>query len=325
VVAICGAVTLALYYPYVSAQGRLGLTRSASEIQFYGATLGSWLSITPYNELWGRLLRGSGHAENHLFAGFVTTGLAVAGAAWSSRGLRWRRLTTWERGVLWSGAFFVVLSFPWAFLALGRVVPGLYGMRVPTRVYPFVSLALVLLAARGIDALLTLARTRPRRAVAAGMIGLMLIVELRSDLRWRPFPPRREVDVAILEEIARRPEVRAVLHLPVLAPARESLYMYYSTLHWKPIANGYSGFAPPTYLELRRRVREHLLDEETIDHLLGLGVTHVAAHPRLLQTARGRRHLARWERRFGQGPQPRLRLVASAGGDRLYELLPRRY
>ena len=32
--------------------------------------------------------------------------------------------------------------------------------------------------------------------------------------------------------------------------------MYYSTLHWKPIANGYSGFAPATYLELRRRVRE---------------------------------------------------------------------
>ena len=28
---------------------------------------------------------------------------------------------------------------------------------------------------------------------------------------------------------------------------REARYMYYSTLHWKPIANGYSGFAPAAY------------------------------------------------------------------------------
>jgi hypothetical protein len=320
VVAICGAVALALYYPYVRAQDELGLTRSEDEIQFYGATLGSWLSIDTGNELWGRLLRRFGRPENHLFAGFVTTGFAIAGAAWLSRSPRRRSLTTWERGVLWSGAFFVVLSFPWAFLALGRVVPGLDGMRVPTRVYPFVSLALVLLAARGIDALLASARTGNRRTVAAALIGLMLVVELRGELRWRRFPPPRGVERAILHEIGRRPEVRAVLHLPILADARESLYMHSSTVHWKPIANGYSGFAPATYLELKRRVREHLLDEATIDHLLGLGITHVATHPPLLQTPRGRRHLAAWERRFSRGPEPRLRLVLTAGDDRLYEL-----
>jgi hypothetical protein len=139
---------------------------------------------------------------------------------------------------------------------------------------------------------------------------------------WRSWP-RPQDDPAIFHEIARHPEIGAVLHLPLARDASEARFMYYSTLHWKPIANGYSGFASATYLELRERVHRHLLDVETIDRLLELGVTHVAVHPDAARAPRVKRELAEWERRFGVSPTPRIRLVASAGPDRLYELLPR--
>lgn len=222
--------------------------------------------------------------------------------------------------MLWSGLFFVLLSFAPVYLLLARIVPGLEAMRVPTRGYPFVSLALVVLAAAGIDRLLP--RARRRRALAGAAIVLALGLELDTKLTWLEWP-RHPGELEIFREIARRPEVKAVLHLPILEDAREAHYMYYSTLHWKPIANGYSGFAPATYLELRRRIVEEPFADQTLDHLIELGITHVGAHPRLLRAPRGRRRLARWESRWSEGPAPRLRLVAAAGEDRLYELLPR--
>ena len=34
--------------------------------------------------------------------------------------------------------------------------------------------------------------------------------------------------------------------------SRENAYLYASTLHWKPIANGYSGYLADSYVELRQ-------------------------------------------------------------------------
>jgi hypothetical protein len=110
----------------------------------------------------------------------------------------------------------------------------------------------------------------------------------------------------------------------MLRDANEAIYVWFSTLHWKPIANGYSGYAPATYRELRRRLEEHPLDDATIDHLIQLGVTHVAAHPRLIQGLEAQLAFANWEHRFTTGPAPRLRLAAAFERDRLYELMPRR-
>ena len=112
----------------------------------------------------------------------------------------------------------------------------------------------------------------------ATAIGVVLLFELRSEMPWKRWP-LPDADLGIYHEIARRGDVRAVLHLPIVNDPWRAHYMYYSTLHWKPIANGYSGYLPATYVELRRRLHEQLLDDGTIDYLIDLGVTHVATHP----------------------------------------------
>jgi hypothetical protein len=335
VVLIAGGVAAAIFGPYLEIHRRLGLERSAAEVRFYGATLGSWFSVEGHNYLWGRLRRLGG-PENHLFAGLVTTVLAGAGAMAMVGG--WRRLgavapatanrqepysqKVWDRAVVAIGAFFFLLSFAWFYLPLSRVVPGLAQMRVPTRGYPLVSFALAVLAAKGVDRLLARVPGRASRVTAAVAIGAVLLFELRSELPWKAWPPPR-ADLGIFHEIAWRPEVRAVLHLPIFGDFRDGHYMYYSTLHWKPIANGYSGYAPPTYVELRRRFEQRPLDDQTIDYVLELGITHVATHSTLFQQPEAVEFVASWERYWSGDPAPRIRLVAQSGGSRLYELLRR--
>jgi hypothetical protein len=335
VLGVAALVGVAIFGPYLEVHRRLGFERSPVDIRFYGATLGSWFSVERGNQVWGHLRRLGG-AENHLFAGVVTTGFAAVGAlAMSREWWRLRRgtgatterpgppaLVVWERGLVTIGAFFGLLTFAWFYLPLSRVLPGLAQMRVPTRGYPFVSFALAALAAKGVDLLLARWQRRSTRALLAATIGVVLLFELRSSLQWRTWP-RARADLGMFHEIARRPEVRAVFHLPRFDDFRDGHYMYYSTLHWKPIANGFSGYAPPTYVELRRRFDERPLEDDTIDYLLGLGVTHVATHPTLFRDWRKMELMARWEQHFSSEPAPRIRLVTQVGEDRLYELLPR--
>jgi hypothetical protein len=99
--------------------------------------------------------------------------------------------------------------------------------------------------------------------------------------------------------------------------------MYYSIAHWRPIANGFSGYEPPTYRELKRRVENELFEASTFDYLTELGITHVAVHPRLFPMPAERRRLLRWERRFGPGEGARLRPVLLVERDRVYEIVPR--
>ena len=106
-----------------------------------------------------------------------------------------------------------------------------------------------------------------------------------------------------------------MLHLPIPDYPFEAHYMYFSIAHWRPIVNGYSGYEPATYLEVKRRVQDELYDASTLDYLRELGVTHVAVHPFLFKMPRERKRLLRWERTVGVGPNPRIcaRCSSTAG------------
>jgi hypothetical protein len=51
--------------------------------------------------------------------------------------------------------------------------------------------------------------------------------------------------------LARQPHA-VVAELPVprvhMLPAHDARYIFISTYHWKPLVNGYSGYAPPSYV-----------------------------------------------------------------------------
>jgi len=54
-------------------------------------------------------------------------------------------------------------------------------------------------------------------------------------------------------------------------------YMYFSLWHWSPMVNGYSGFVPESYKELRAEMTR-FPDDRGIDALHRRGVTHVTVN-----------------------------------------------
>lgn len=55
--------------------------------------------------------------------------------------------------------------------------------------------------------------------------------------------------------------------------------MYFSTAHWRPLLNGYSGFAPPSYFEMLHALQDFPA-ASALDYLRGRGVRYLLVHER---------------------------------------------
>ncbi|HEY0555846.1 MAG TPA: hypothetical protein VGG20_16445 [Thermoanaerobaculia bacterium] len=321
-VGLVAAVAVALFFlPYVRVSRAQGLSRPASEIETYSARLPSYLSPSNENLYFGegaeRFLDGVfgesaalfHRPENELFAGFLPTiffligALASAVAAW--RGFRKEPVDPWVRGLALSGLVCFALSFARFYVPLARVVPGLSGMRVPARFYAFTSLTVVFFAARGVDLLLRrLPGPRARTAVAVAL-ALLLAVELcPRRIGWEKLPREEELPRAYAW-LRDQPSVKALVELPMWGDSRENAYLYASTLHWKPIANGYSGYMAESYTELASHI-PFVPHADGFALLRRMGITHIVVHA---ETPRQLRMLARWRERLGTGPEREMERV----------------
>jgi hypothetical protein len=289
-----------------------------------------------------------------------------AGSLW----LRWGEVDPWHRGLLLGGLLSFALSFPVIYFPLMHVVPGLHSMRAPARFAAFVSLAVAFLMAWGLDRLAERAglagQARPagqarhtgragqgrhRFAAAAAAVGAVGAWSLAGAVLAVELAPRPVRWVRVLQEsefpevyswISGRPEIHALVEVPLRPNWTEAAYMYYSTRHWKPIANGYSSFVPASYDELAPKVR--LLPEaDGFELLERMGISHLVVHTDLLvkrlegeseeeAEARGAAMVRDWERRFlarrielvygGDLPGAPRPAAAAADPDRVYRLIP---
>lgn len=221
-----------------------------------------------------------------LAAGVLALGLRrIWGGDWP---LRLSGLDPWERGLLVSAILCFLLTFPLVYLPLMRVLPGLSGMRVPARFSAFVSFPLVYFAARELD------RLTAGRRLAAGAIAALLLLEVTPwPINWEPLPGEAQFP-AVYHWLARRNDVNALLELPIPDHSGDIQSMYYATLHWKPLVNGYSGYIPDHYVNLEMNCCYPLPDPEQLQRLRNWGVTHVLLHKNVLDTRWKRRRAWRW-------------------------------
>jgi hypothetical protein len=326
---VASTAVAALFLPYVRISHALGLTRSEGEIRGYSVKLASYFSPAPENLYFGpwaeKLLRGIFEdsadlffrPENSLFAGFLPTVLFFVGAFAAWRRRREGPPDVWARGLALSGFVCFALSFAAVYLPLARVVPGLSGMRVPARFYAFVSLTVVYFAAQGVEALLRRARTPRRRAAVAAVLSIVLAAELAPRrLPWERLT-REEALPEVYRWIRDQPTVKALIELPIYGDGRENDYLYASTVHWKPIANGYGGYTPESHQILTARIR-FLPGPADFDLLRGYRITHIVVHARRPSRKRA---LQQWEDRFATGGQRQVERVYQADGVTVYRLL----
>lgn len=220
----------------------------------------------------------------------------LARRRWAGNGwLRVAGMDPWERGVALAGLLSFLLSFPIVFVPLRHVVPGLGLLRAPGRFGVITSLAVAVFAAKGLDAWL------PAAGARRIWLSVALALALAVDLAPTAVPLRRlpaEPDFpAVYGYLRSAGDVRAVLELPRLKPAHEALYMYLSTLHWRPIANGYSGFLPASDEVLRESVPS-LPDAAGFRLLRQLGISHLVVHQAGQEGRRLRPLLPGWEREW---------------------------
>lgn len=328
VVLIAGMAVAAFFLPYARVAREQGLKRPEGEIENYSARLSSYFSPSTVNFYFGLparqlLLRTWGESaevlyrpEASLFAGFLPTLLFFVGAVAALRGFR--TADPWVRGIALSGLFAFALSFAPVYLPLARVLPGLSGMRVPARFYALVSLTVVFFAARGLDLLLGRVQKPAARAALAALLAAVLAVELAPRrLPWERLPREEELPKAYVW-LRDQSDVRGLAELPLYGDYRENFYLYAATLHWKPIANGYSGYMALSYADLKHHMR-FLPKEGGFAVLHKLRISHLVVHARNPSRAEA---LERWEEQYAAGPERRVERVYRQDGISIYRLLP---
>lgn len=222
---------------------------------------------------------------------------------------------TWFRGLLLAGLACFAFSFAIVFIPALALVPGLDGMRVPARFAAFVVFALALAAARGIDRAGMLVRRRARPLLAVALAAVAIVELAPRPTRWvRLQRPERFPE--IYHWLATQDDVRAILELPIRPNPREAHYMYYSTAHWKPIANGFSGLRPASHQQLTAAMR-NLPDHAALDLARSFGITHLVVHLGEMPARISAAERQRWE---SEVAGRRLLEVRRAGQTRVYRL-----
>ncbi len=315
-------IALPFLLPYERNRDR-GFYRRYEDVVQFSAVPSDYLRPSAFNDAphtaW--LLRQQ-RSEKALFPGFLALALAGLGVYHGRGGDSARRM-------MW--IFFSVMSVLAVVLSLGpetpsgtalpyrffyRHVPGFDGMRVPARISVLALVSGAALAGIGASWVLSLARRRETIA-ALGLVALLLF-EYQTGSLARALPDAPAIP-AIYSELEKAPSPGAVLELPIHegeAIAEESLPMYYSTVHWKPLVNGYSGWWPNDYWELVGRLR-HFPTSRSLRFLLERApVRYVVVHYDRIPEPR-RRQLEAAMHRYRERMPVRFRI----GNDVVYEIV----
>lgn len=240
---------------------------------------------------WGKL---PDRRNWNLGLGKIASCLALIGIGFGLRRRTWRRRTLLFVAIAILG---VLLSFgldlrigswqPWR--SLCAIVPGLSQVRSVFRFAYFVQISLVLLAAQGLYAIwlwksARFGRTRWKRLflVLQLLLGFLMVFEVRPNRPLLATLPdvRTNADwIAFVREST--PPGSEIACFP-FAPGNlvqdfepTVRWMYFGTFHGLPLVNGYSGFFPQSYFDVRGLINERFPEEQVFDRLRELNVAFV--------------------------------------------------
>jgi hypothetical protein len=289
--------------------------------------------------LFGFSIRQPGLKVTSFGRALVVAAALVAATIAASRSAR-GRLANWLRTPAGCFAvltlFAVVMSFGPEIHAKGRVVldtnlyalfyrfvPGFDGLRVPARFGMIVALGLSVLAGLGF-AIATRGRSPSLPAVAIAAVIVLesfaapLPINESSPTYARPglalLPPFDRDPPPVYALVRSLPPGSAIIELPLGEPAFDVRYMFYSTRHWRPLVNGYTGGRPADY-ELLDQMLQDLFTrpERAWATLRQARPTHAIVHESYYADGRGPQ-VSRWLRENGAHE------VASFGADRVFAL-----
>lgn len=322
---VAGAVVAVIDLPYGTMRREQGIVRTLDEAYDDAAHVGSYVTVTPGNHLWGHLLLRSGTEHAALFPRAILTLFALVGL----RALR----KPWMGGLFALGLVALVLSFgptfgdketgrPLPYRLLYEHIVGFKGIRGPDRFASVVLLAMAPFAAIGITHLLRswgkMSNSHLVPSVALGaIIGAFALIETSAALLPTVHVAQSAEIIASYQWLNTHPTDGSVAEFPVAS--YQLLTAFYSTYHWNPVVWGHSGFIPaPTYqLQARFVGREDFPGLDDLDVLTDMGVRRIVIHRDAYkpeELAAIRTGAAKTGGRF--------HLVASVGESDIYDIVP---
>ena len=299
------SITFVLNWPlwriYLRFSELMNAERTIGEVRVYSAAFTDYLTTIPQNLLYGWTF-GRWQLAGHQFQPLMPVGvvglfLAIIGLVWSLRRVAQRRpdgiwglffavltlvaflMSLGANDEAFGSAFAPVLSrvlpYPWLY----KHVPGFKGIRVPARYAVLVTLGLTGLAGWGFAILQRFLRFRRKRTlsiVVPVVLSLLVILEYWSVPLAGPKFAYGEATPPVYHWLRQTPNDSVVLGLPYKG-ASEFAYGYFSTYHWRRLANGGSGYTPPAYRKLREWLKT-FPDWRSIDVIQQLGVDYVVLH-----------------------------------------------
>lgn len=285
--------------------------------------------LTPYGHVWLPLADWftGPPARWRLNPGYVKTVLALCGLACGLRAPVQRRRTLFWSAFL--GAALLLASAPrvgWSGWNLQQGLsdfwPGFAQIRTPYRFAMFAQLAAIVLAVAGLrHAQLRLSRHCPP-AIATALTATLALLAMTDVLPWRatvnPVP-----DVADAAHWSRwveqhTPPDAVLADIPFARGKSEAEHevstraMFYQTVHHRRLIDGYSGYFPPTFRDLRALL-VRFPDAESLDRLALFGASFLIVDEQRL-SSRQRAALQDWPQRL------QLRYVDAPRSVRIYEL-----
>ncbi len=331
------AVLLALgvLWPYLDALRRPGVEKDLA----HGLDALCYVSAPAASAVWGGTSSPRYCPPHPPFVGYFALALAALGAvrvllrrAGPGQAPGWLALATIALGGLLSLG--PVLQVGGRDLGTGpygvlhRLLPLLRGMDGSVRASVLVFLGVAVLVGLGAALLLQPLTPVIRGAVVAGLV-LLLPLEHWTVPRAGFSVPSGAAVPSVYRWLSR--EDGPLVELPLYPePARRfwSLYLYFSTYHWRPVPIGRTSFYPPAHDLLAWRLGE-FPSEASLLALERLGVRTILVHPWLWPEPERTARLAELE------ATPRLKLEATFAGrpderfarlrlgdERAYRLLP---
>ena len=176
-------------------------------------------------------------------------------------------------------------------------VPGFDGLRVPARFGMIEALMLAILGGYGAHALI---RARWGGAILAAGAVFFFLESTRIPFTTNGMAPIRGFSTpeprvyrpgrapAVYREMARQPSGSVLVEFPFGQPDYDLRAMFYSTVHWHQLVNGYSGVFPPHYGLLTSAFSEIPRHPDlSLDSLRMAGATHVIVHEAAYLDAEG--------------------------------------
>jgi hypothetical protein len=265
--AMVGAVALVYAQPYIQNARSLGV-RDPGDVATFSAQLSSYLTAPAQNWLWGWtsnwiVFEGN---ELHLFPGLAAIVIAAFALAHKPRSLTLIYIAM------------VVIATVLSLGMNGPIYSWLYGhvwvfggFRAPARFSVLACCALAVLAGLGFAYLQQVTISARRRSALLVTVLVAVGIEYGSLPMYLKEVPRPMPDVyKFLKTLDRS----VVIELPEeLSP----YYMYWSTAHWDPLVNGFSGNMPRDYPETVTLMRT-FPDDEAIARLRQLDVRYILVH-----------------------------------------------